>query len=146
MNGLVNIYLRDEETIVVPCAGGGGVTYEIEPVLLVPPKSHEVGEAIAASLEVSARKMGNPLPNLRDYRSPVLTRLGLRSLRQFYRNIAFCVAYRDLETVLIQPYRPAKDGRGFELGDEALVVEDQSQLGDVALHVLRGSTRLNPSE
>jgi hypothetical protein len=146
MNGLVNIYLRGEEIIVAPCAGGGGVSYEIEPVLRVPPKPDEVGNAIVASLAVSAREMGKPLPNLRDYRSPVLTGLGLRSLRQFYINIAFCVAYRDLETVLIQPYRPAKDGRGFELGDEALVVEDQSQLGDVALQVLRGSTRLNPSE
>jgi hypothetical protein len=144
MNGLVNIYQRDEQIIIAPCAGGGGVSYEIEPVVLVPPLPDQVGAAITASLQFSAGHMGKPVPNLRDYRSPVLARVRLRSLRQFYRNIAFCSVYRDQDTVLIQPYRPARDGKGFELHDGPQTVADPALLGEAVLQILNDLPRLNP--
>ncbi len=142
MNALVNVYLREGQVIVAPCAGGGGVTYEIEPVLLAPPVSDDVRTAVTESLEVSERHMPAPLPNLRGYRSPVLAKLRLRSLRQFYQNVALCAVYRNDSGVAIQAYEPARDGKGFQPTGDPLMVPEPARLCELILQTLETSPRL----
>lgn len=144
MNALVNVYLRDEQLIVAPCAGGGGVTYEIEPVLLAPLQPDDVAAAVRSSLQVSSRHMPAPVPNLRGYRSPVMAKLGVRSLRQFYRNIAYCSVYENAVALAVQAFIPAGDGKGFQLAGEPLPVSDETRLGELVVQTLEASERLNP--
>jgi hypothetical protein len=144
MNGFVNIYLRGDQIIIVPNGGGGGVFYEVEPVVVTQTVPQDVTRAIVNALEVSAQASLQPFPDLRKYRSPVLSHLGLKSLRQFYQNIASSAVYRKQSAILIQPRIPALDGKGFQRGSEALTVSDDTGLGIMVIETLQNSPRLNP--
>lgn len=146
MNGYVNVYLRDEQVIVVPCGGRGGLYYEVVPVLTTQPEADSVESAILEALDASARTAGQPDPDLRSYRTPVLAHLGVKSIRKFYRNIALCTVYRESgrDAVVLQPKRPPKDNRGFERNGPPRELPGDVSLGAFLLRILEESPRLNP--
>jgi len=143
MTAMTNVYLRDNQIIAAPCAGRGGITYETEPVEITEPDAQAVAAAVSRCLDVSRGQMGTPVPNLRGYKSPVLAALKVKSLSKFYVNIAMCAVYVNNGTTMVLPYTPARDGRGFEIREQAKPV-DATQLGESVLGMLQAAPRLNP--
>lgn len=85
------------------------------------------------------------MPDLRGYKSPVLRTLGITSLRQFYKDLRLCSVYTDNQQIFLQRYRPARDGRGFELVGLPVEVIKPNDLGQLIDEALRDSDVLNPS-
>ena len=110
----VALYLRGGTLYVVPQDGGGGVFWDVEPVLSVEPDP----EALASVLPEAFAASHVPIEvrDLRRYRSPMRKALGVRSDRELQRDTA-SLALRKVEAgwVLIS-WIPARDGRGWETG------------------------------
>jgi hypothetical protein len=143
MSGQVAAYLRNDDVIVVPQGGGGGYTFDVEPVLVVAPASDAVGEAIALSLETSAAAQGHDPRPPGPYRSPALKAVRARSYAAFYKNSAYCFVYEEDGALILLRFKPARDRRGFEMtNEEPIVVRDRAELGRVVLDSLRELPRM----
>jgi hypothetical protein len=73
----------------------------------------------------------------------VLAAVKLKTLSKFYVNVAMCSVYINDGITMVLPFTPARDGRGFEIREQARAV-DANQLGQVVLDVLLAAQRLNP--
>jgi len=142
MKALVNVYLRKGIVLIAPCGGGGGLTYEAEPIIQCALDPSVVEFNLVTALESSRLAMRGPNLDLRSYRSPVYAFLGIRGTKTFYSRLAFCQVYEEQETLLLQRQSPAVDGRGFTPQGEPMVV-DQSSIGTQVVEVLTTSPVLS---
>jgi hypothetical protein len=145
MNASIGVYLRDNEFIVVPKGGGGGLYYELDEVHIAE-ATPDLQVAIERALRSSAEAFGRPLPDLTTRNWPLLKHLRLRSVRQFYTNVAYCDVFVDDSRVEVFPYAPRRDGRGFELSATVgSFVVDAHELASTVTRVLSESVRMNPT-
>jgi hypothetical protein len=140
----VSVYLRDDQVVVVPQGGGGGYSFDVEPVLLVAPDEQAVGEAVRSALEASASSQGHdPAADAGPYRSPALAAVGARSYKAFYRGASHCYLYEQDGNLVVLAFKPTSDRKGFDLAErEPVVIRDRGQLGPVVLECLRGLPRM----
>jgi hypothetical protein len=132
----VAIYLRSGEVIIVPQAGGGGHFVDVEPVLVVPPEADAVQTAVLECLVVSAAN-ADADRRPKGWKSPVLKRLGVRTYRAFNAGASLCFVFEDQGALEVEPWQPARDGRGFEqtpAGARPLSANDE--LGSAVLQAL----------
>jgi hypothetical protein len=138
----VSFYLRDDRVFVVPQAGGGGFTFDVEPVMIVAPTDEEVHYAARQALAASAAVQGDTPPEGR-YRSPVLKAARVRSFREFYQGSTYCFLYQEESHFFILAFGPARDGKGFDLSTEPpRQVKHASSIGAEVLECLRHSEQM----
>lgn len=132
----VAIYLRGEQLFIAPCCGSGGVFYETEPVFAVPPTQGALAPTLLWALASSV--IPSPCVDLRKLKkSPMLAMAGVRSYRQFYQGVAYCTLDEGDDGFQIQPWRPAKDNRGFEPYGASYQLPATTRIEQVAEHVLQ---------
>ena len=137
----LSIYRRAADVVVVPQSGGGGLLFGVEPIARVLPDIDELGRAIEAAIAVSDLSLG--VVNLRNYKSPVPSALGLRSNKAFETSVrALCGVHRRAGDVEIVLERRAGDGRGFEQADRIVKLAPTitaTEIADAALHLMEES-------
>ena len=148
MSGQVSIFLRQDQVIVIPQAGGGGFSYDIEPSLIVAPDPEQVEQAISEALRTSRESQDTvPPPPARGSAAPVLKKLGLRSYKAFYRGASHCYLYEDQDGNLVMlKFQPANDGGGFNVaGSPPETIEYRSGIGSFVLDYLTHAPKM-PAE
>jgi hypothetical protein len=134
---LLNAYLRGNDVIVEPTSGYGGVFQSVPPVLIVPPSA----EALQSALMEAKTRAGEGGGGAKSKRWFVLDRLGLKSLKAFYVDVAFCSALPNEQgRWIVMAQQPAPDGKGFEPDGTELTV-DTAALGQTMLDILMRSPR-----
>lgn len=118
---MITVIVRGEKVFVSPRAGGLGVSWDVEPVFVVPCEKESIAKALAkAAAEGPAE--GDPRyckTNLRNYRSPVLQASGLRSHSEFERGAKrFSVLVKDAD-VIVERWKPDPKQRTGYVRDEA---------------------------
>jgi hypothetical protein len=113
----VAIYLRNERVFVCPEAGPGGLLYVIEPIFETSMDESELTSALEQGLTESRRTPGQPAPSLRDYKPPILKKVGVRSWNQFARSASHCSVRRGQDGWEIQKWRRESDNSFEPQGD-----------------------------
>lgn len=138
MSGQVSLYFRDGQVIVVPQGGGGGYSFDIEPVLVVAPEAAAVSEALDEALKASSQAQGYQPDDGKPPRSPALKKVGARSYKAFYKGASHCYLYEEGDGLVLLRFKPARDGRGFDLaGDAVEPINDRVDAGRIVLDFLR---------
>jgi hypothetical protein len=130
----VVVYLRGARVFVAPEAGPGAVTYQIEPVIESSTDVAGLTAAIQEALANSKRTPGQPAPNLRSYKPPVLARAGVKSWSQFVRGLSQCSVGRGPSGYEVQAWRPSDEG--FEPDGEPVRLPAGTSASQVAERVL----------
>jgi hypothetical protein len=142
VNGNVGLYLRLDKVYVIPQGGGGGLYYDMEPIVVVPSSATaELDRAIRTALDASAKTAGQPLPDLRTRKSPVLSVAGVKTIKDFYADSAHAFLYTDAGRLHLLPFRPAPDGRGFEPAGDAIAIDVTQPLASQILAALQDLPR-----
>lgn len=145
MNGKVGVYLRDKQVIVIPEGGGGGYSYDTEPVLIAEVVDSSITQAVNQALSISSEAPLLP-PDKKPSISPVLKKLGIRSYKALYRNAAHCYLYEEKDDLIMLKFIPASDGRGFELTNEPpVIIKDRQEIGAVILNYLEHAPKMSSS-
>jgi hypothetical protein len=162
------VYLRGQQLIVVPQVGGGGVWRDADALLVAPD-----GAALAGALKVAFASAATPksppttdASSSRPHAVPCLCascltwesarpaepkpkwivaeRLGLRSAKSFYEDVSMCSVHTEEPQFVVQRWRPARHGRGFEPDSEPPARVEADSLAEVVLETLRKSPRFAP--
>jgi len=120
----VAIYLRNERVFVCPEAGPGGLLYVIEPIFETSLDESELALALEQGLTASRLTPGQEAPNLRDYKPPILKKVGVKSWSQFARNASHCSVGRGRDGWEIQKWHRESDNSFEPQGDPILLPAD----------------------
>jgi hypothetical protein len=111
-----SLYLRDEIVYAVPEAGRGDVSWEIPPVRATDPDAAELAQALAAALADS--RIPSDIPDMRDYRGPMLDALDVEDELEVQRGTSHVSLTRGEDGFTLSTWLPADDGLGWEPGDD----------------------------
>jgi hypothetical protein len=144
MSAQVSIFLRDDQVILIPQGGGGGLSYDIEPSLVVPAEAGKVGTAALQAIEISRQSQTEATPpRTRASSAPVLKKLRLKSYKEFYRGASHCYLYEENGVIFMLRFRPAQDGAGFDLASsQPETIDNRERLGEIVLECLKSSPRM----
>ena len=138
----VGLYLRADKVWVIPQGGSGGLYYDIEPVVgVASDDATELDTAVRAALAASAATAGQPLPDLRNRKTPVLRAAGVKTIKDFYAGAAHAFLYTDSGHLHLLPFQPAPDGRGFQPSAAAKRLDATQPLAPQILTVLQDLPR-----
>lgn len=130
----IAIYYSRSRTIVAPQGGGGGVYYDIEPILEV-----FSDDAFTKTLE-EAIKLSNFETlqiNLTRYKSPVLNAVGAKSYRKFCEVFGFCSLEKDDFGFHIQAWKRAPDHQGYDPDGSPIKLPSNTPIEQVAERILQ---------
>ncbi len=138
MNASVGVFLRDDQAVVVPRAGG----YDLDAVAVVKPIDQDLQRAIEEAVRVSSTA---EMPaDAGSDRWSVLEALGLTSARAFYHNVAHVAVLVLQGNLQVWPCDPTARGQAFEAVRPAISVADMKTIGAITLKALQESPRMNP--
>jgi hypothetical protein len=143
MSAEIGVFLRGDRVVVVPRGGGGGLSWDADPPVVVPQEPAPTGEAIVAGLATSRqlRMAGaEPPAGAGTSRSPMLRALGFKSYKEFYRGAAYCFLYEETPggELLMFKFVPARNGKGFDgAPDPTEVIDDPGHAAERVLGYLR---------
>lgn len=117
----LSIYLRRKQIFVAAQAGGGGLSYDREPVFVADLDQLLLAQALKEAFASFASQAPEGRLDLRQYKSPVLARAGVGSYSQFYRGLAYCTVTQDESHFLVQRWQPDPNTKSFVPEGEPLL-------------------------
>jgi hypothetical protein len=148
MTKMLAVYFRKDRFYVAPKLGGAGFHFDGEPVIECSRDADELADAIHRTCSSMPEEPISKMPNLRNYRSPVFIKAGIKSAAKFEQGLVYCSITRDNTGWTLQPYRWRKDGKGFEpeVGESQVIPATESTLAVARVVLLLVERKINSNQ
>jgi len=131
------VYIRGVKIYVVLQLGGPGLRIDVGPVITTAADEGGLADGIRQGLEIEVSDEQREMPNLRTYRSPVLSAAGVDSISKFEKGLTYITFRKTPERIEIQPYRCAPGGRGFQAHGKPRELPTNTSMLEIARAILR---------